>query len=428
MSFINIKTKNFSFYLKRFLPLFLILFLIWWRINTICELPKPTGSYSVGTTLYHFKDFKRLESHLVDKKEPRELLVQIWYPSDEKIELKSPYIFDILPVLRDSARNTCSYYLPRVLFDYFLTGIVTHSIPEATLSCKQQKFPVLIFSHGFASLSNFNTTQLEELASHGYVVVGINHTYDCSVTVFPDGRIIPLSNDWEIGEIRYLENSINDWIKDTIFVLDELEKLNNSDVKKKFNNHLDLSKIGMFGHSMGGATTAQICRLDSRVKAGISMDGPLFGKDSKKAFNKPFMFILAEESLKMTKRDLTKSELNYRKMTREDEQVIKKIFSKDIPELCHNIGKNAYYIVMKGAEHYTFCDFPLFRSFSLFFRYFNFGFGSIEPIKAIKIINACILDFFNTVLLHKKSCLIKKENICPEIEIKRGDCLALNKF
>lgn len=421
MSFFNIKSKRRSFFLKKVLPLAAIFVLIWWRTHTIFVFPEPTGKYSVGTTIYHLTDKKRKEIHSLNKNENRELLAQIWYPSDEKVELKSPYIFDVLPVLRDSARNTCSYYLPGVLFDYFLTGIVTHSIPDAELSSKKSKFPVLIFSHGFASLSNFNTTQLEELASHGYVVVGINHTYDCSVTVFPDGRTIPLSNDWEIGEIKYLENSIDNWVQDVSFVLDELENINISDPKNRLRKHLDLERIGMFGHSMGGAATAQICRLDKRVKSGISLDGPLFGKDSTKSFAKPFMFILAEESLKIAQRDLTQKELAYRKMSHEEELIIKRIYSKDIPEFCQNMGKNAYHLVMKGAEHYTFSDFPLFRSFSLFFRYFNFGLGTIDPLRAIKITNSYILEFFDKSLMGKKSVLLDEGKGYPEIELKSGD-------
>ena len=39
----------------------------------------------------------------------------------------------------------------------------------------------------------------EELASHGYVVVGVNHTYESAVTVFADGRVVPMNPDAVAG-------------------------------------------------------------------------------------------------------------------------------------------------------------------------------------------------------------------------------------
>lgn len=407
--------------LRRIIYIFLLLFIIWWRINSIYEFPKLTGQYSVGTVSYYFKDVNRKEMHSLDGNDKRELLVQFWYPSQiEKHKAKMPYIFDSIPLLRREARNACAYYVPYFIFDCFITKVYTHSFFDAPISSDQSSYPVIIFSHGFGSLSNFNTSQVEELASHGYIVVGINHTYDCSLTIFPDGRIVTLNKKWEKSEVQYLNNSINLWIQDVSFVLNQLERVNENDPLKKFVGKLDFSKVGILGHSMGGATAAQACRLDQRIKAGINMDGPLFGKNATKGFDKPFMFLLAEETLQMSKRPFTEQELSYRKMTKGDEKTVKHLYSDNIPILCGNIKNDVYCVLLKGAGHYTFSDMPLLRKMSLILRYFNFNLvGTIEPYKAIKITNSYVLEFFNKYLKQEKSPLLDELRADPEVSVKK---------
>ncbi|GBF77396.1 putative carboxylic ester hydrolase [Paenibacillus sp. 598K] len=57
----------------------------------------------------------------------------------------------------------------------------------------------------------------------------------------------------------------------------QLEQLNSKDEQGFFTGRLDLSRIGMFGHSYGGAASAQMLLKDPRIKAAMNMDGTLYG-------------------------------------------------------------------------------------------------------------------------------------------------------
>src|SRR2546429_4704433 len=144
------------------------------------------------------------------------------------------------------------------------------------------------------------STLAEDLASHGYVVVGLDAPYRTSSVVFPDGRVmrrIPENNPElcleKTGQERdrCANRLLTAWTSDMAFVLDKLEQLNASPASGKFAGRLDLTRVGVFGHSFGGATAAQFCSQDSRCKAGIDIDGSLHGIVIAAGIHKPSMFI-----------------------------------------------------------------------------------------------------------------------------------------
>ncbi len=50
-------------------------------LMAVPKLPKPTGAYAVGTRTFHLVDTTRTEIFSEHKTEPRELMVQVWYPA-----------------------------------------------------------------------------------------------------------------------------------------------------------------------------------------------------------------------------------------------------------------------------------------------------------------------------------------------------------
>src|SRR6202049_5293986 len=78
-------------------------------------------------------------------------------------------------------------------------------------------------------------------------------------------------------QARCVNKVLTAWPADIAFVLDQLERLNVSDPTGKFTGRLDMTRVGVFGHSFGGAKDAQFCSQDSRCKAGIDVDGRPFG-------------------------------------------------------------------------------------------------------------------------------------------------------
>ncbi|KNF09032.1 platelet-activating factor acetylhydrolase [Gottschalkia purinilytica] len=259
----------------------------------IFSFNKPTGAYEVGTTTFHFIDNKRLEEYTEDPKDKRELMVQLWYPartgSDESI---APYIANPKELASGLA---LTLPFPAFTFEH-LGQVKTHSHQEAMLFEKKTSWPLLIFSHGMDQFRNQNTFQMEELASNGYIVAAIDHTYDAAATVFPDGRTALNRSQLDDG-LPVLDEHISLWTQDVKFVLDKLEQLNRNDVNNRFYGAIDMKRIGMFGHSYGGATAMQILLEDDRVKAGINMDGGLYGKSApKKGLAKPFMMMDTQDT------------------------------------------------------------------------------------------------------------------------------------
>ncbi|MFO1443928.1 alpha/beta fold hydrolase [Bacillus sp. Bva_UNVM-123] len=163
-----------------------------------------------------------------------------------------------------------AFSIPAFTFKHL--GLVkTHAIADATLSDEENTYPVLLFSHGLTGFRNQNTFEVEELASHGYIVVGIDHAYNAVATVYPDGRTAYLKSP-NLTESEW-DDHIQLWMVDVDFVLNQIEKLNQEDEKGLSTRHLNTSRIGMFGHSYGGATATQMLAKDARIKAAINMYG-----------------------------------------------------------------------------------------------------------------------------------------------------------
>lgn len=239
----------------------------------VFSFEEPTGPHRVGTKLYHWVDHQRNEPYSQNPTDRRELMVQIWYPAAEKRNgNQEPYIRNINE-LSKGLEKTLS--IPAFAFSH-LELVKSHSFMDLQLSDSENHYPILLFSHGFNGFRNQNTFEVEELASQGYIVLSIDHTFDTAATVFPDGRVAyvqPFNLTDDEGD-----SHIKLWEEDVTFVLNQIEKLNQNDETGFFTGRLDTSRIGMFGHSYGGATAAQILAKDSRVKAAINMDGALYGK------------------------------------------------------------------------------------------------------------------------------------------------------
>jgi hypothetical protein len=150
------------------------------------------------------------------------------------------------------------------------------------------------------------TAQLVDLASHGYVVAAITHTYDAAVAVFPDGRLVPhASSRWPRPTTSSIEglppgqepnrDRMTWWAEDIRFVLDMLYR-EDSRIEAPFSDHLDPRRIGAFGHSAGGEAAARACQLDTRIRACLNQDGlaagtPYFLDADGWGMDQPFMVI-----------------------------------------------------------------------------------------------------------------------------------------
>ncbi|MFD5461567.1 acetylhydrolase [Kitasatospora sp. NPDC127059] len=248
-------------------------------------LPEPTGPHRVGTVALHLRDTSRPDP-FAGAGRYRELMAAVWYPARKADELPlAPWLSDgALKAFLDDA----GYQLPLTL------APLTAARLGAPVHRPGHRLPVIVYSHGAHAHRAVNTVIVQELASHGYVVVTVDHTWD-AFTEFPDGRVL---TPWIEGAPRI---GPNDCAADARFVLDCVEELaagRNPDVDGKtlpegLLGAPDPLDVGMFGWSKGGSATAAVIMADRRVRAGFAIDGPM-AAITVTDLDRPFMMMTAE--------------------------------------------------------------------------------------------------------------------------------------
>jgi len=321
----------------------------------VFRLPEPTGPYPVGTTKLYLVHNTRPETFTPNPDDHREFMVQVWYPAKVESGAKPDAYMEHMP-----------FQLSH------LSLVRTHAYLDTPVSDAQSSYPVLIFSHGFIGLVEQNLTQMEELASHGYIVCSIAHTYQAQATVFPDGHIVPvdlgLSNDFMRGisptRTMYAEY-LRIWTDDTLFLMNELESIQTGEKETLLTGKLDMDRFGIFGQSFGGVTAVQVCSVDDRCRAGISLDSGLpkdyGGQTVDSLLEQPFMFMLNEGRAYYMRPNLDA------------------------------VKNTAYGVIVRGTTHFDFTDLFLYSPVLKFTK----AFGPIDGYRMVKIINSYTLAFFD---------------------------------
>jgi predicted dienelactone hydrolase len=282
------------------------------------------------------------------------------------------------------------------------------------------RYPVVVFTPSWGGVRSDNTIQAEELASHGFVVVGVDHPYSSDRVVFPDGRVALsaltqfldyASEETLAATERAAEEQLRIRVADVRFVLDELERLDRSDPAGLLTARLDTSKVGFFGHSFGGAVSAEVCRADPRVLTGADLDGLIFGEPRRTGFGKPFLIFSDDtrippaaeiESLKpVPRRRWSYIAENDRAMRRGLAQV------------------NGYFAVLRGSRHANFCDSPYYSPFRRLRPVNDSEPGPIRHERAMKILNAYLLSLFRRHLKGEEDGLLDSPTPYDEVEITR---------
>ncbi len=392
-------------------------------IFPVFKLPAPTGRFQVGTQAFHFVDTDRSETVGNAEGFHRELMVQVWYPAQvNSTRSYAPWIAS--PALL--SHMAAQYGLPGFTFQY-LKYVPSHSSPGADVDSSNASYPLIIANPGNASSRFLHTSQAEELASHGYIVAVIDHTGNTFATEFPDGRIMTNTTDrlFSPAHDYRTESHTRDKLgraltENVSFVLDQFELLQSGQIPSRLKGTLDLSHIGIFGHSIGGAT-AYNASYDPRITAGINLDGGLYRLHDRTLLHKPFMFIDSESNFKslqrvMQHKSYTDAELQQMGSTREWEEHTAQDKWLELQRMQEAIKAGGAVLYIDHTEHLNFTDAqfisPIFRMVG--------ATGQIEPQRANAITNAYILDFFDTNLKNKRSVLLK-ERTSPFPEVKFAD-------
>ena len=243
-------------------------------------LPEPTGPYPAGTASVWLTDTSRPDPWAPGVN-ARELMVSLWYPAVPSDGRRAQYM-----TRAESGLQLTSRGITGIPPDT-LSTVRTNAISDARPAGRQHSLPLVVLSPGFTNSRSTLTALAEDLASHGYVVAGIDHTYESHATAFPDGRITTcLARDAPRRD--RMEQVAAGRAADVCFVLDELTGAHPAWPGAGL---IDPSRMGMAGHSAGSAAAIAAMLADSRIRAGIDMDGATAAPIPDEGLARPFLFL-----------------------------------------------------------------------------------------------------------------------------------------
>jgi dienelactone hydrolase len=347
-------------------------------------LPAPTGRRRLGTTSLYLIDPSRPDPW-VPAQRVRQLMIQLWYPADA---------VDGYPRWPWMTPSTARAWEKLVGLPS-LNWPNTAALAGAPALQREGGWPVVLYSHSLGGERTETTCLVEDLASHGYVVVTIDHVHDADVVVLPDGgveicAVPPPTSD---GPTPATTKEIVSRVADVRFILDQLTVINrggNPDhdhrpLPRGLRGALDLGRVGMFGQSDGGSTTAHAMHADARIKAGVNLDGTFWTPQAAAGSDHPLLLF--------GKQDLDPFEA----------ATWAEFWTKQRgPKLWLNL---------KGSTHETFTDFaPLAPQVAPILgeppSWVINGLGTINGLRAVAIQRAYIGAWFGTYLRHRGSSLL----------------------
>ncbi len=372
----------------------------------VFELPKPTGPYNIGTITYQWTDSSRPELFSVNPDDHRQIVAQVWYPAAQNPSVSSaPYVQDAVTFAPALARL---FGFPGFFFDHF-KYVTSHAQSAAAIATDKPNYPVLIFLSGLNGYRQMNMFQVEDLVSHGYVVVGLDQPGTEAAVTLSDGSVItgrsravsiplvrqsadpqtpaPLLNGTELpnGIIGYTAQDIS-------FAIDQLANLNSTKSDSNLSGRLNLAQLGAFGISLGGMNVAQACHDDARLKACLIMDVYMPAAIAKYGLKQPTMFM---------SRPATDMRLERERAGGWSEADI--ALTIDSMKATYNkLQGNGYYLDIAGMFHLNFTDIPTWSPITPIL-------GLSGPIKAqhgFDIVNDYSRAFFDHELQNQPSTLL----------------------
>lgn len=376
---------------KSFLFILLIISVLLSSLLPIFTLPIPSGAYIPGSRLLHFISDAD-EPITPEKGDQRALMIKVWYPASIENEEKETYL-----TAGDKVGFARKYNLPESTF-YYLNKIKTNTYKSPKIA--EGRFPVLIFSHGQYSMANGYYSMIEEIVSQGFIVLGINHTFESTGVLFPSGKMVLYNHEFEAkynnegmaemiwetmqaypsaksleDKVKLLREPLKDyyaasitrrWSKDIGLVLNAIPKWNENSF---LSGHIYLDKIGVIGHSQGGAVAVQSLLEYPGLSAGVNLDGAQWGDLVDTTISQPLLYL---------KSDWPSSH-------------------PDFNEVAYsNIdSKHFYQAKLLGSGHSSFMDIP----YIINSRLINEA-GTIDRHHASKVSSELVVKFFQKYLLN----------------------------
>ena len=386
----------------------LLLSSLWIEHHVPLTLPTPTGSFAVGRETRSWIGQQVSVASADTTRTGRTVFAWIWYPAVDG-EPPAP-TEDYIPDPWRKALEASGSVLFNQLLYRDLSRVSAHSLRDRAVSPARSSYPVIIFRGGLSTQAVEYSALAEDLASHGYVVVGIDAPYRTRVFIMPDGRVIKRSdeNNPDIAApadaLRHmLPKMVNEWVADVAFTLDQLERLDISDPTGTFTSKLDLARVGVVGHSLGGATAAQFCLNDSRCKVGIDIDGLVMASATLNTPKTPFMFLMSDHS---------KDDPN----DPVDQQIVAWLDAA----FQHFPPESRVWLAIRGANHYNFSDGAVVKSHIAMSILRLVGVVGMDGRRQLAITAYCVQAFLDKHLATAPTAAPPTpESLFSEIEIQR---------
>jgi dienelactone hydrolase len=346
------------------------------------ELPPLSGPDAIGTSTVQLVDRSRDELYGGRRRQPREFVAQVWYPANPaEVQPPVPWSQDWEVVAPAIAREMG---LPSWFWDHtqYTPSHAGESVPVAAGT-----YPVLIYSHGWGGMRTNTLNQIEQLVSNGYIVIAPDHTYAAVATVFEDGEVYykepeAMPDPAVVTESEVVEaktNLLATISGDLVHVLTELEQ-GEAGAFGEVADAIDLNRIGLYGHSEGGAAAIKVCLENEQCGAVLAMDPmveALTERDLQLTMTRPALYMRSEEWLDST-----------------NEALLRGIAAR---------GEAVTYLVgIEGAWHNDFLMTPLLTPFAS-----QFGIsGPIPGGRMIQIVNNYLRGFFDVFLLETGSAAL----------------------
>jgi len=383
------------------------------------ELPAPTGKSPIGTTRWVVTDASRDEIFAPGKKHDIEIIA--WYPSSGATRVPGAIS---APYIRDSMEEVLSFARLAKLGDAFqgLEFVQTHATIDAEPARSPARFPVIVFQAGYTGLPSSHTAVMEDLASHGWVVLNLIHPYEVTGAMLADGTVVTFTdqrnalrsgimdvfNEWGpeggtmekitaaaddaekeklmrgyLGALKHTDQVVKRWTLDAKYALDHLPK---DGAPGRIASKLDMSRLGVAGHSMGGVAGGQFCVEDRRCKAALNLDGiPQYGTMIDTKMQAPFLMVYSGRAGRAGASDL----------------IYKRSASK------------YYRVDVKDTMHLDFTDMnywggPLRQ---------RGAFGKIDPSRAADITRTIVREFFGQEILKQPSAFLSGKQPMTEVTV-----------
>lgn len=386
----------------------------------VFTLPALTGDYAVGIKYFDLVDETRIDPFLSGSTQKRELMIKVYYPAQpDHSKPFSAYFGGSSQLIHAFAEF---YNLPSFAFDHLLL-VKTHARDDLKLSDKEPNYPVILFSHGAGATMEVETSQSQDLASHGYIVVAVDHPYVSSVTVFPNHMVTAREATTNFDTPEPADPITQIMADDIKFVIQKLADLNNGSITPNFKGKLNLDEIGIIGHSVGGAVAYNLAINENKVKAAINLDGAVYVIPKNTTNIAPFL-MLANDQFHVEAIQKREGLIQKFDSTPAGQQEMLTIYGsqkvyddasakaqQNISTLANvlKISDNLYTI--QGSAHMKFTDIGLFFGSQELRKLINIG-GETDPAECLEITEAVTVAFFDQHLKGKsdeslKSLMIK---------------------